>query len=253
MDVQGKEQELAQGNGQENQKNQETTEDYVPRSELNKVIHESKKRKEKIREYEELLKKYPPLEEIEELRNLKKLKEKELEHKINVEDKYKSELEKIHKTYKEQINNYEQTIQNLQSTLAQNLIKNEIIATASSMGAYSPEQIAMLLSHEFKIIQDKKGNYRAIVPDEDGEPKIDLKTGKEITVADRVREFLQDEKNAHHIRANNRQGSDTKINNNIKRTKLEILQEEARKAKEAGNIRRAIDLGLQIDSLAGKI
>jgi len=167
---------------------------------VKQLREENAKRRKKLKEYEEMLAKYDGVdaEEYQRLKEFKEQIEKEKLEKAGEFDKLKEkmvqEFNKEKETYLKQIKEYESKYKQLEAEFTNSILSNAIISEAIKSEAFNPEVIKLALMQEAKVEVDDNGNRVIRLYDETGHIKINYKTGKPLSIAERIAEMKQDEK-----------------------------------------------------------
>lgn len=207
------------------EENKKTKDPEYLEAELKKVItqrdaikKERRALQNKLKEFEEKMKSLPPSEELEKMKEeynaLKEFKtqvekekeEKELEQKTELERtqiKFKKEMESLQEQFNKQLEELnskvkerEEILQKKDSkiaTLRTYRLEREIIENASTK-AYNPKQVVKLLKDGFEYDENLDKFYYPVY-DQSG------KMVDELSIEDRVKQFLDDPENDNLVRS----------------------------------------------------
>lgn len=184
---------------QELDENESSGEKTYSEAYVKQLREENAKRRKKLKEYEEMLAKYDGInpDEYEELKSFKEQIEKEKLEKAGEFDKLKEkmvqEFGKEKKQLFKQLEEANKKYSQLEAEFNNMILSNAVITEAVKAEAFNPDVIKLAIMQEAKIEVDDNGN-RIIKLYENGQEKINYKTGKPLTIAERIEEMKQDER-----------------------------------------------------------
>lgn len=129
-------------------------------------------------------------EKKEELDQQKMIDKGEFEKlRAKMQQDYEKELE----TQKSEVEKLSQSNKELEQELHNTMVSNSIQAAASAEKCHSPQLVELAVMREAEVrVDEETGKRQIVVLDSDGEPRLHHKTGKQMTIAERVQEMKDD-------------------------------------------------------------